>query len=170
MKDIVMRVTESEKDFIARLRDYSVFELKDLSNQLQNLLMITKLSGDYEKFRTTDELNGMLLKLVNEREETTLKKIKRKKSPAPSQKEAAGRNLRQTPVQISISQVYPNEIPSNQVSSSPAVKDGSESPAAPVKESPEMLNAALLEKLKARKFKNLFSGDLGLHSANKKSD
>jgi hypothetical protein len=153
MKDIVMRVTESEKEFIDRLRNYSVFELKDISSQLQNLLMITKLSGDYEKFKSSDELKELLLKLVNEREEITLRKIKSKKSSAVSQKPAKEQKHKKTPIQASSNQVSTGSYESTDT-----------------KESAELFNIALIEKLKARKFKNLLSGEQSIDAVNKKND
>lgn len=184
MKDIIARITSAEKNLITELRNLNVFEFKDLVNELQKLLLLSKVTDEAYDFNHINNLIELLKDLMKEREDEALKKLERKKSRSSSKKSPKSLSSKDQKKQESSSK---DNTSKQRIVSEKSKDSGNKAEAVPTPAAPQAnnkntstkdvttenkpaieleqtnsknTNTPLLEKLKARKFKNFFTASI----------
>ncbi len=78
MKDIMARISKSEKEYLTYLRNMNVFKIKDLERDIQTLLTISSISNINTDLELLKEFLEHFTKIVEEKEQIALKKLDKK--------------------------------------------------------------------------------------------
>ncbi len=99
MKDILTRITKAEKEAISFLRALSPFELKDLLNEVQNLIVLSKVTEAGFQTDLAGQLLDRIKSIFEEREDYMLQKFARRRTAsATAVATAAGNRNKKSPV------------------------------------------------------------------------
>lgn len=147
MKSIQARLTVTEKSLITSLRNLNVFELKDLINQLKNLITISKVTNDNLDIAYIDQITNDLLDVLKEREFEVLRKLNRRKQIS---NDVSNNNFSDNTKSSTIkSQNISNDIQKDENVNNDSDKN--------MPENNLDTGMPLLEKLKARNYKKIIS-------------
>ncbi len=92
MKDILTRITKAEKEAISFLRELSPFELKDLLNEVRNLIVLSKVTEAGFQTDLAAQLMERVKSISDEREDYMLQKFARRRTTT-----AAGNRNKKSP-------------------------------------------------------------------------
>lgn len=147
MKSIQARLTVAEKSLIISLRNLNVFELKDLINQLKNLITISKVTNDNLDIAYIDKITKDLQDVLKEREFEVLRKLNRRKQIS---NDASNNNFYDS--------IKPSTIKSQKISNDihEDKKSNSDCDENRPKNTPDT-GMPLLDKLRARNYKKIIS-------------